>query len=242
MFESISPSAKGSSRLEYHLTVRDLPSDDRPRERLRRHGPQALATSELLAIILRTGTRRDNVLELSTRLLSRYGSLGGIMSADFADLCNEHGLGEAKCAQLKAALELGRRLQLERPEQRYKITSPADAARLVMMDMAHMDHEELRILLLDTKNQVVEIIHAYKGTVNSSVLRAAEIFRPAIARNCPGLLICHNHPSGDPTPSGEDLEVTEQLISAGRLLDIELVDHLVIGRQCYVSLKERLRW
>jgi DNA repair protein RadC len=229
------------TNLEYHLTVHDLPSSDRPRERLHRNGPQALSTTELLAIILHTGTKRNNVLELANLLLARYKGLGGIMNADFAELCGEHGLGKAKSAQLKAALELGKRLQLEQPEERYRITSPADAARLVMMEMAHLDHEEIRILLLDTKNQVIGNINRYKGTVNSSVLRVAEIFRPAITSNCPGLIVCHNHPSGDPSPSPQDLEVTEQLISAGRVLDIELVDHLVIGKQRYVSVKELLK-
>jgi DNA repair protein RadC len=111
-----------------------------------------------------------------------------------------------------------------------------------MMDMAHLDHEQMRILVLDSKNQVVENINRYRGTVNSSVLRAAEVFRSAVIRNCPGVIVCHNHPSGDPTPSPEDLAVTEQLVAAGRVLDIELVDHLIIGQQRFVSLKERLRW
>jgi DNA repair protein RadC len=182
------------------------------------------------------------VVELAAKLLVLYGGLGGLMGADLAKLCREHGLGEAKAAQVKAALELGRRLQLEQPEARYRITSPADAARLVMMEMAYLEHEEMWILLLDTKNQVVAVEKRYKGTVNSSVLRAAEVFRPAILRNCPSILICHNHPSGDPTPSPEDLAVTEQLVAAGRLLDTELLDHLVIGKQRYVSLKEQLGW
>ena len=111
-----------------------------------------------------------------------------------------------------------------------------------MMEMAFLDHEQMRILILDTKNQVVENISRYQGTVNSSVLRAAEIYRPAILRNCPAVIICHNHPSGDPTPSPEDIAVTHQLVSAGQHLDIELVDHLVIGNHRFVSLKERLRW
>jgi DNA repair protein RadC len=111
-----------------------------------------------------------------------------------------------------------------------------------MMEMAFLDHEQMRIMILDTKNQVVENISRYQGTVNSSVLRAAEIYRPAILRNCPAVIICHNHPSGDPTPSQEDIAVTEQLVAAGQHLDIELVDHLVIGNQRFVSLKERLRW
>ncbi len=230
------------AKMEYHATVHDLPTDERPRERLQHHGPRALSNAELLAIILRTGTTRDNVLELAGKLLAKYSGLGGLMRADFIEICNEYGLGSAKTAQLKAALEIGRRLGMLQSDEKYQIKSPSDAANLVMMEMAFLDHEQMRILILDTKNQVVENISRYQGTVNSSVLRAAEIYRPAILRNCPAVLICHNHPSGDPTPSPEDIAVTEQLVAAGQHLDIELVDHLVIGNQRFVSLKERLRW
>ncbi len=231
-----------SSKLEYHFTLHDLPANERPRERLQNHGPQALSNTELLAIILRTGTTQNNVLELAGILLAKFGGLGGLMRADFMELCKEYGLGMAKAAQLKAALEIGRRLGMVQPDEKYQIKSPVDAANLVMMEMAFLDHEQMRILILDTKNQVVENISRYQGTVNSSVLRAAEIYRPAILRNCPAVIICHNHPSGDPTPSQEDIAVTEQLVAAGQHLDIELVDHLVIGNQRFVSLKERLRW
>ena len=151
-------------------------------------------------------------------------------------------LREAKAAQLKAALEIGRRLGTLQSETKYQIKSPGDAANLVMLEMTYLDHEQMRILVLDTKNQVVENTSRYRGTVNSSVLRAAEVFRPAVVRNCPGVIICHNHPSGDPTPSPEDIQVTEQLVEAGRYLDIELLDHLVIGNHRFVSLKERLKW
>lgn len=229
-------------RLEYHTTVHDMPSDERPRERLRASGPQALSNAELLAIILRTGTAQHNVLELAGKLLAKYGGLSGLLRCGFSELCAEHGLGEAKCAQVKAALEIGKRLALQQLEDKFQIKSPRDAANLVMVDMMHLDHEQMRILVLDTKNQVVENMNRYQGTVNSSVLRVAEIFRPAITRNCPAMIVCHNHPSGDPTPSPEDIAVTEQLVQAGKLLDIELVDHLIIGNQKYVSLKERLRW
>src|SRR6266852_1336916 len=230
------------SKLEYHATLHDLPTDERPRERLQHHGPRALSNAELLAIILRTGTTRENVLELAGKLLAKYSGLGGLMRADFIEICNEYGLGSAKTAQLKAALEIGRRLGMLQSDEKYQIKSPTDAANLVMMEMAFLDHEQMRILTLDTKNQVVENISRYQGTVNSSVLRAAEVYRPAITRNCPGVIICHNHPSGDPTPSPEDITVTEQLVQAGRQLDIELVDHLIIGNQRYISLKERMKW
>jgi DNA repair protein RadC len=230
------------AKLEYHPTIHDIPVDERPRERLKHYGPQALSNSELLAILLRTGTTRDNVIELASKLLAKYGGLNGLIRADFNELCNEYGLGEAKTSQLKAGLEIGRRLGMLQPDEKYQIKSPADAASLVMAEMTYLDHEQIRILILDTKNRVVENITRYQGTVNSSVLRAAEIFRPAIIRNCPAVIVCHNHPSGDPTPSPEDITVTEQLVAAGIHLDIELVDHLVIGNHRFVSLKERLRW
>ncbi len=225
------------TRLDYHATVRELPSHERPRERLQHFSPQALSLAELLAIILRTGTRSGNVLDLANKLLTKYGGLPGLVRADFRELCAEHGMGEAKSAQFKSALEIGRRLALVQVDTRY-----ADAANLVMLDLAYLDTEQMRVLLLDAKSQLVEKASLYQGTANSSVLRAAEVFRPAIIRNCPGLILCHNHPSGDPTSSKEDIETTKQLVEAGRILDIELVDHLIIGHQRFVSLKEHLRW
>jgi DNA repair protein RadC len=198
--------------------------------------------AELLAIILRTGTRGDNALELANKLLAKYGGLPGLVRADHRELCAEHGIGEAKAAQVKAALEIGRRLALVQADTRYKIRTPADAANLVMLDLAYLDTEQMRILLLDAKGQLVEKVSLYQGTANSSVLRASEVFRPAIIRNCPGLILCHNHPSGDPAPSPEDIASTRQLVEAGRILDIELVDHIIIGHQRFASLKEHLRW
>ena len=230
------------TQLDYHATVRELPSGERPRERLQHFGPQALSVAELLAIVLRTGTRGDNALELANKLLAKYGGLPGLVRADFRELCTEQGMGEAKSAQVKAALEIGRRLGLMHIDAKYKVRTPADAANLVMLDLAYLDTEQMRILLLDSKSQLVEKISSYQGTANSSVLRAAEVFRPAIIRNCPGLILCHNHPSGDPEPSPEDIQTTLQLVEAGRILDIELVDHIIIGNQRFVSLKEHLKW
>jgi len=212
------------------------------RERLLAYGPQTLPTEELLALVLPTGSAQQQGIELAQRLLAKYGSLGGLAQTDCKELTCEPGLGEAGIALMKVMLELGRRLNKPQREEKYQIKSPADAASLVMPDMADLDHEELRVLVLDTKNQVKGNITLYQGTINSSVLRAAEIFRQAIIRNCPGIIICHNHPSGVPEPSPEDIEASNQLASAGRVLDIELVDHLIIGNHCYVSLRERLKW
>ncbi len=230
------------TRLEYHATVHDIPTDERPRERLQKHGAEVLNTAELLAIILRTGTTRDNVIEMANKLLIKYGGLSGLMSAEFHELCTEYGLGMAKAAQLKAALELGKRLSLLQPEQKIQIKSADEAARLVRLDMMYLDHEEMHILVLDTKNHLIERVKQYKGTVYSSATRTSEVFRTAIIRNCPHIIVCHNHPSGDPTPSPEDIDFTRQLIKAADLLEIDLLDHLVIGNPRYVSLKERLHW
>ncbi len=214
----------------------------RLRERLQRYGSQTLLTEELLAVILGTGSTRADALALAEKLLTRYGALGRLMQADRGELRHEYGLGDARVALLQATLELGRRLNLPQTEEKYQIISPADAARLVMPEMAYLDHEQVRVIVLDTKNQVVCDIVLYRGSAHSSVQRAAEIFRPAIVRNCPSIIVCHNHCSGDPTPSPEDIEVNRQLVAAGQLLDIELTDHLIIGYHQFVSLKERLRW
>ena len=225
--------------VQYRATVRDMPSDDRPRERLLTNGAATLKTEELLAIILRVGTQGENVIELAARLLREHGGLGGLLTADTALLCTARGMGEAKTAQLKAALELGRRLSALTPGGRSQITSPNDVANLVMLDMGYLAQEQLRVLCLDTKNYVIAQQVVYQGTVNSSVVRVAEVFKPAISRTCPAIVVVHNHPSGDPAPSPEDVRTTEQLRRAGELLDIELLDHIVVGHNCFVSMKER---
>ena len=216
-----------------------MPTDERPRERLERYGASALQTAELLAIVVGSGMVGENVLDLSARLLREFGGLGGLLTADLPVLKDQRGVGPAKATQLKAALELGRRLSVVAPEQRPQIGSPADAANLVMVEVGYLAQEQLRVLCLDTKNYVVHQQMVYQGTVNSSVVRAAEVFRPAVTRNCPSIIVVHNHPSGDPAPSPEDVRTTEQLRKAGECLDIELLDHIVIGHGRYVSLKER---
>lgn len=220
-------------------TIHDMPNEERPRERLERHGAEALSTPEVLAILLRTGSKGENVLALATRLLIEFGGLGGLVRASFSQLASVRGIGKAKAAQLKAGLEVGRRLQIAAPEERVQISSPADAANLLMVEMGYLEQEHLRLLLLDTKNRVLASPTVYKGNVNTSVIRIAEIFREAIRHNSTALIIAHNHPSGDPSPSPEDVRITRQLVEAGSLLGIDVLDHLVIGQGRYVSLKER---
>jgi DNA repair protein RadC len=223
----------------YHTTVREIPSDERPRERLMRYGASTLQSTELLAIILRVGSAKENVIELASRLLRQCGGLGGLLAMDFAELCQVHGLGVAKAAQLKAALELGRRVVDFPPDTRPQITSPEDIARLVMGEMGFLTQEQLRVLCLNTKHFLVHQQVIYVGTVNGSNLRVAEIFKPAISHACPAIVIAHNHPSGDPTPSDEDIRTTRLLRQAGELLDIELLDHVIVGHNKHISLKQQ---
>ncbi|MGD8967348.1 MAG: DNA repair protein RadC [Anaerolineae bacterium] len=219
--------------------IKDLPAQERPRERLARVGEGALSTAELLAIILRVGVGGESALAMARRLLSTYDGLPGLARASFAELRAERGLGNAKTAQLKAALELGRRMLLATPEDRLVVRSPSDVAQLLMAEMAHLEQEHFRVLYLDTRNRLLGSETVYVGSLNASHIRVAEVFRDAIKRSCAAIIVAHNHPSGDPSPSPEDVEVTRQLIAAGNLLNIELLDHLIIGQQRFVSLRER---
>jgi DNA repair protein RadC len=226
-------------RTEYNPMIRDLPVDLRPRERLAYAGAGALSTAELLAIILRVGGRGENVIRMAERLLARFGGIVGLAQASFDELCLEHGIGEAKATQIKAALELGKRLLIASPQERPQVRSPADVANLLMIEMGLLEQEHLRAVLLDTKNIVIRVANVYAGSLNTAVVRVGEVFREAIRANSAAIIVVHNHPSGDPTPSPEDVRVTQMLVEAGGLLDINVLDHLIIGRNRYVSLKER---
>lgn len=229
-------------RPTYSLMIADMAREERPRERLMLYGANALANRELLAILLRTGVQGCSVLDLAEQVLSAFDGLRGLSQTSVAELSEAvHGLGPAKAAQILAALELGQRAATLRPDERPQVKSPGDAANLLMGDMAYFQQEHLRVLILDTRNYVVNNWRnsLYKGTLNSSVVRVAEVFREAIRCNAAAIIIAHNHPSGDPSPSPEDIRVTRQIRQAGELLDIELLDHLVIGAQKHVSMKEK---
>lgn len=220
-------------------TMRDMPSSEQPRERLRAVGPAALSDAELLAILLRTGAPGRNVLDLARDMLLTHGGIPGLLRANLSELSQARGVGPAKAGQVKAALELGRRLLQAALEERPQVRSPADVAALLMVEMGPLEQEQLRVLLLDTRHQVVRAVIVYQGNVSTSVVRVGELFREAVRENCPALVVAHNHPSGDPTPSAEDVAVTREIVQAGRLLSIEVLDHLVIGRQRYVSMREQ---
>jgi len=226
--------------VEYHYTIKELPSSERPRERLLKYGASALSASELLAIILRTGTPDENVIHLAQRLLTEFRNLGGLARADASELTATRGVGPVKVAEIKAAFELGKRLLVEAPEERAQIRSPADAANLMIPVMSLLEQEELYVLLLDTKNRVLAQEQVAKGSLNVTHIQVGELFKKAIRLGqCAAIILVHNHPSGDPTPSPDDVAVTKQVVEAGKLLDIDVLDHVIIGGQRFISLKER---
>jgi DNA repair protein RadC len=221
----------------YRIT--DLSTSDRPRERLAALGPEALSNAELVAILLRSGIVGLNAVQLAQRLLAEAGGLTGLHRMSYEELRRKRGIGQAKAAQLKAAIEVGRRLAASTPEDRPLVQSPDQAATLIMYEMGALEREELRVLLLDTRNRLIRIVEVYRGSLNTSLIRIGEIFRDAIHANAAAVIVAHNHPSGDPSPSPEDVAVTRAMVEAGKLLDIEVLDHLVIGHNRFISMKAK---
>lgn len=217
------------------LPIRELLATDQPRNRLLAHGAAALSDAELLAII--TGVA---CLETTQRLLIAAGGPQGLLTLSTAELQQlVAGISVGRAAQLKAAIELGRRVVQGDPAQRRQIKSPNDIANLLLLEMSHLDQEHLRTVLLDTKNRIQAISTVYIGSLNTSMVRVGEVFKTAVKLNSAALIVVHNHPSGDATPSPEDVLVTREIIQAGKLLDVDVLDHLIIGHGVWVSLRER---
>ena len=219
--------------------IRELPMAERPRERLFLRGAGGLSAAELIALLWGSGSRGRSAVDLATEALARHEGLTGLAQATDAELEELPGVGAAKAAQLTAAFELGRRLMADWPVARWSIRSPRDVADRLILQMGRLEREELRVVLLNTKNVVLRIVTVYQGNVSSSLVRVGELFRDAVRVNATGLILVHNHPSGDPTPSPGDLHLTAEALAAGRLLDIDLLDHLVIGHDAWVSLRDR---
>jgi len=220
--------------------IEDMPAKERPRERLEEMGAENLSEAELLAILLRVGIQGESAIQLAQRLLRDLDGVNGIHKAPFSILCKQKGMGKAKAAQIKAALELGYRIEKEEYENRPLINSPELVAKLVQKEMTALLQENLWVLLLDTRGRLISREKLYQGTLNNSSVRNAELFRAAITKNAASIILVHNHPSGDPTPSTEDVVFTRSAIEAGRNLEIEVHDHLVIGGiGRYVSLREK---
>ena len=223
----------------YHIRLKDLPEDERPLERLYKYGPQTLKTSELIAIIIRTGTGQATAVQVAEQLLQKYdGSLKRMSNDNETQIAEGiKGLGSVKAGQIMASFELGRRMAAFF-EEKPQISSPTDVARIMMSSMRDRQNEVLYVLCLDTKNNVTKYRQIFEGSLNASIIHPREVFRFAIEESAASIILVHNHPSGDPSPSREDIQATKQLITAGSYIQIPVIDHVIIGDGCYTSLKE----
>ena len=219
--------------------IREMPPLERPRERLAARGAAGLSSAELIGLLWGSGSRGRSAVDLAEDALARHDGLTGLARATDVELESVPGIGAAKAAQLAAAFELGRRLLADWPAGRWTIRSARDVADRLVLQMGRLEREELRVVLLNTKNVVLRVSTVYQGNVSSSLVRVGELFRDAVRLNAAGLILVHNHPSGDPTPSPDDLHLTAETLAAGRLLDIDLLDHLVVGHDAWVSLRDR---
>jgi DNA repair protein RadC len=217
--------------------IKDIEQSQRPRERLEQQGAQVLNDAELLAILLRVGMHGTSAVQMGQRLLYLFEGLEGLQRASFSELCQIDGVGPAKAAQIQAAIELGFRLASKQPTERRLITSPQDVADRVQYKMSALEQEELWVLLLDTRNHLMRTEQLYRGSLNSSSVRPAEIFKSGIRHNAAALIIVHNHPSGDPSPSPEDIQLTRMLIEAGKMLEMPILDHVIVGANRVASIK-----
>lgn len=221
----------------YRVGVKEMPADERPRERMLLQGSGVLSNGDLIAILLNTGLPGESVLEVSQRILRDHDGLAGVVRLDVHELARIRGVGQAKAARLKAAFELAVRIATLAPDQRPKITTPDDVVNLVGIEMASLEREQVRIVVLDTKHQVLAIRTVYQGSINGAPVRPFEIFREALRYPAESIILVHNHPSGDPTPSSADIAITRDIHAAGELLGVRVLDHLVIGQGRHVSLR-----
>lgn len=235
------PFGRGSlaSRTASGRRIRELPASERPRERLAQRGPAGLSAAELVALVWGSGTGGRSAIDLAGDALARHDGLGGLARATDVELAGMPGVGPAKAARLAAAFELGRRAVTDWPSNQWIVRSPRDVADRLQVPMGVLEREELRVVLLNTKNVVQRVATVYVGNVAASLVRVAELFRDAVRLDATGIVLVHNHPSGDPTPSPDDVHVTAEAVAGGRLLDIDVLDHVVIARDTWVSMRDR---
>ncbi|HLR11564.1 MAG TPA: DNA repair protein RadC [Sporosarcina sp.] len=221
------------------MMIRDVHIADRPRERLIRQGAESLSNQELIAILLRTGTRKESVLALANRLLKSVDKIQDLQHVTLEECMAVNGIGRAKAVQVLAAVELGKRMHRKSSIERYVIRSPEDAANYLMTDMSTLQQEHFVALFLNVKNEVIHKETIFIGSLNASIVHPRELFREAVKRSAASIICAHNHPSGNPAPSQEDINVTKRLVDAGEMMGIDVLDHLIIGDHRFISLKEK---
>lgn len=226
--------------IERNYTIKELPMTERPREKLYINGAEALSNEELIAIIIRTGNKNDSAIDLARKILSRDNrGLISLRDTTLQELMEIKGVGECKAAQILAAIELGKRINYKDALNKVKINEPTTIANLYMDEMRYLQKEHFKVLLLDTKNQIIVTEEISVGTLNASIVHPRDVFKVAIKRNANSIILIHNHPSGDPTPSNEDINITNRLIDGGNLIGIKVLDHIIIGDNRYISFKEK---
>jgi len=225
--------------MEEKMLIRDTPKEERPRERFLQEGPKSLSNQELLALLLRTGTKNESVIQLASRLIRTFEGLRLLKDASIEEITAIHGIGEAKAIQILASIEIGRRINSLNNQDRYVIRSPEDCANYCMDEMRFLTQEHFVCLYLNTKNQVLHKQTIFIGSLNASIVHPREVYKEAFRRSAASIICLHNHPSGDPQPSREDIEVTKRLVECGKIIGIELLDHVIIGEQKFISLKEK---
>ncbi|WP_286676642.1 RadC family protein [Peribacillus asahii] len=221
------------------MLMREYRKEEKPRERFLQDGPESLSNQELFALLLRTGTKEESVLQMANRLMDAFEELRLLKEASIEELTAIKGIGEAKAIQLLAAVELGRRIHRVNNQERYVIRSPEDGAKYCMEEMRFLTQEHFVCLYLNTKNQVLHKRTVFIGSLNASIVHPREVFKEAFRRSAASIICLHNHPSGSPDPSKEDIEVTKRLVECGKIIGIDLLDHIIIGEHKYVSLKEK---
>lgn len=221
------------------MSIKDLPEEERPREKLLRLGAEKISNAELLAIILRTGNRQETALDLAQKILKLVKEFRELPYLSIEELAEIKGIAQVKAIQIKASLELGRRMAVALREHNVDITSPADVFNFMAEEMRYLEQEEFRVIFLNIKNKIITTEVIFKGSLNSSIVHPREIFRLALKRNAASVILLHNHPSGDPKPSSEDISVTRRLVEAGEVMGIKVLDHIIIGEKNYISFREK---
>jgi DNA repair protein RadC len=224
---------------ETSFTVRDLPRQERPRERLQKFGPEALSAQELLALVIGRGIPKKSVMNIAQELLARFGNIKAIGQATIEELSQIKGIGLAKAAQIKACFELGKREDLEPELINFDIKNPEAVVKAIRASIKDKAKEHFKLILLNPRNKIIGISTISIGTLNASLVHPREVFKDAIVHSAASVVLAHNHPSGDPEPSEDDLTITKRLTEAGKILGVEVIDHIIVGKNGFFSFKEK---
>jgi DNA repair protein RadC len=221
------------------FTVRDLPRQERPRERLQKFGPEALSAQELLALVIGRGIPKKSVMNIAQELITKFGNIKAIGQATIEELSQIKGIGLAKAAQLKACFELGKREELEPELKNFDVKDPESVVKAIRASIKDKAKEHFKLILLNPRNKIIGISTISIGTLNASLVHPREVFKDAIMHTAASVVLAHNHPSGDPEPSEDDITITKRLIEAGKILGVEVIDHIIVGKNGFFSFKEK---